>query len=116
MKIEKIGRLLGLGRKARSVTVGSRETRDRLRRGEVRLVLLAEDGSPRDRKRLTRAAAESAVPARRLATREELGAWLGLGPVSVLGLTDPHLAGAVRAQLDGDGAEAEGGENEHGEN
>ena len=35
MKNEKIRGLLGLARRARGVTVGSRETRDRLRRREI---------------------------------------------------------------------------------
>jgi ribosomal protein L7Ae-like RNA K-turn-binding protein len=100
MKTEKIQGLLGLARRARTVTVGSRETRAALRRGEVRLVLLASDGSERDRERLLRLLEEARVPSRMLATREQLGAWIGQGPVAVLGLRDPNLAAAVRAGVD----------------
>jgi ribosomal protein L7Ae-like RNA K-turn-binding protein len=108
MKTEKIRGLLGLGRRARTVTVGSRETRKAVRRGEIRLVLLASDGSARDRERLVRLTDESRVPRRTVATREELGSWVGEGPVSVVGLLDPHLAAAVRADVDAEPAERGG--------
>ncbi len=90
--------------------MGSRETRDGLRRGAVHLVLLARDGSPRDRERLKRVAHEVGVPTREVGTRGELGSWFGRGPVSVLGIRDPNLAAAIRAKVDGAAAESEGGE------
>jgi ribosomal protein L7Ae-like RNA K-turn-binding protein len=99
MKTEKIRGLLGLGRRARTVVVGSRETRASLRRGEIRLVLLASDGSARDRERVLRVSEEEHVPALDLATRAELGSWIGREAVCVLGIQDPHLAGALRACL-----------------
>ena len=101
LKTEKIRALLGLARRARSVSIGSRETRAAMRRGEVRLVLLAADGSERDGDRLRRLCEESGVPARTISTREELGAWIGQGPVAVLGIVDPNLATAVRTGVDG---------------
>ena len=109
MKTDKIRGLLGLARRARSVTIGSRETRKAVRRGELRLVLLASDGSERDRERLLRLVEEAQVPSRIVALREELGAWVGEGPVAVLGIRDPNLAAAVRAGLDA-GPEENGGE------
>ena len=105
MKTEKIRALLGLARRARSVTVGSRETRSGLRRGEIRLVLLASDGSARDRERLVRLTKESRVPARTVGSREELGSWIGQGPVAVLGVQDPNLAAAVIAASENGGEE-----------
>jgi len=109
MKTEKIRGLLGLARRARTVAIGSRETRIGLRRGEVRLVLFASDGSPRDRERLLRLLEEAAVPFRTVATREQLGAWIGESPVAVVGLRDANLAAAVLAGLDASPAE-NGGE------
>ena len=90
--------------------MGSRETRDGLRRGAVHLVLLARDGSRRDRQRLERVAREAGVPTREVGTRDDLGSWLGRGPVSVLGIRDANLAAAVRAKVDGAATESEGGE------
>ncbi|MDP6460563.1 MAG: L7Ae/L30e/S12e/Gadd45 family ribosomal protein [Gemmatimonadota bacterium] len=94
--MEKLARLLGLAMKARMLAVGSRETREGLRRGEVRLVLLAEDGSPRDGERLRRIAAEGKVPVLRGGSRLELGGTLGRGAVAVVGVKDANLAKAVR--------------------
>jgi len=70
--IEQIRGLVGLGQRARGLSVGSRETRDGLRRGKIHLVLLARDGSPRDRQRLERVAGEACVPTREVGTRVEL--------------------------------------------
>jgi ribosomal protein L7Ae-like RNA K-turn-binding protein len=114
MRNEKIQGLLGLGYKARAVAVGSRDTRDQLRHGEIRLVLLAEDGSPRDRERVRRVAREAGVPARVLAKRDDLGRWMGRGPVAVLGIRDSNLAAALLSNLDGEPAESEGGNGNHG--
>jgi ribosomal protein L7Ae-like RNA K-turn-binding protein len=98
MKTEKIRRLLGLGARARNVVVGSRETRAALRRGQIGFVLLAQDGSARDRERLLRLADEEGVPAHTLGVDSaRLGEWLGRGKVSVVGITDPNLADAIRA-------------------
>lgn len=105
MKTGKIRGLLGLARRARGLLIGSRETRAGLRRGEVRLVLLAGDGSARDRERLVRLAREEGVPARTVADRRELGDWVGRGPVSVVGLTEPNLASEIRSRLEGGGEE-----------
>ena len=99
MKTEKIRGLLGLARRARQLTTGSRETRAGLRRGEVRLVLLASDGSPRDRERLVRAAEERRAPVRMVGTRDELGSWVGRESVAVCGVTDPNLAAEISGQI-----------------
>jgi ribosomal protein L7Ae-like RNA K-turn-binding protein len=96
MKTEKIRRLLGLGARARTVTIGSRDTRAALRRGAVGLVLLAEDGSARDRERLLRLAEEVKIPVHTLAVDSILlGEWVGRGKVAVVGVTDRNLAGEI---------------------
>jgi ribosomal protein L7Ae-like RNA K-turn-binding protein len=87
--------LVGLGLRARSVTIGSRETRAALRRGAIRVVLAALDGSPRDRERLERVARDHAVPVVGVASRAEFGAWTGRSSVAVLGVRDAHLASRI---------------------
>lgn len=101
MKTEEIRGLLGLARKARGLVIGSRETRAGLHRGQVRLILLAADGSPRDRDRLQRVAEEHGIPARIVGTRDDLGQAIGRGGVSVVGVTDPNLAAGIVGRLDG---------------
>jgi ribosomal protein L7Ae-like RNA K-turn-binding protein len=92
---ERIRDLVGLGIRARSVTIGSRETRAALHRGAIRAVLVATDGSPRDRERLARIAQEAGVPVRAVAVRAELGAWTGRASVAVLGIRDGRLASRI---------------------
>lgn len=116
MKIEKIRGLLGLARRSRGLTVGSRETRTNARRGEVWLILLSSDGSARDRERLERVAEEEEIPARIVGTREEIGEAIGQGEVSVVGIKDRNLAGGVWKRLEesedraGDGSGKPGGD------
>ena len=69
-------------------------------------MILAHDGSARDRERVRRVAAESRVPVRVVTDREELGSWVGRGPVAVLGVQDRELAKAlVEALPEPDGTE-----------
>ena len=59
-------------------------------------MLLAQDGSARDRERLLRLADEQEVPAHTLAVESaRLGEWLGRGKVAVVGISDPNLAAAI---------------------
>ena len=95
MKIEEIRGLLGLARRANRLSVGSRETRSALRRGEARLVLLAADSSPRDRERLVRVAEEEGVPARIVGSRTSLGEAVGRNEVTAVGVRDSGLAEAL---------------------
>jgi ribosomal protein L7Ae-like RNA K-turn-binding protein len=103
MKIEEIRGLLGLARRAGRLSIGSRETRVGLRRGEIRLVLLAGDSSPRDRERLARVAAEESVPARVVGSRASLGEAIGRDGVAVVGVRDPNMAEALEARLGAEG-------------
>jgi len=99
MKIEEIRGLLGLARRANRLSIGSRETRMALRRGEVRLVLVAADASPRDRERLMRVAEEEHVPARTVEDRASLGQAIGAGDVTAVGVRDSGMAEALEARL-----------------
>lgn len=120
MKVQEIRGLLGLAHRARGLAIGSRETRSELRRGEIRLVLLSADGSPRDRERILRVAEEEQVPVRIVGSGEELGAVIGRGAVGVLGIRDRNLASGIlqrlpnestgRAAGSADGPEKAGGE------
>jgi ribosomal protein L7Ae-like RNA K-turn-binding protein len=99
MTLEEIRGLLGLAHRARGLAIGSRETRIEMRRGEVRLILLSADGSPRDRERIQRMALEENVPIRVVSSGEELGAVIGRGAVGVLGIRDRNLASGILQRL-----------------
>jgi len=91
--------------------IGSRETRAGLHRGRVCLMLLAADGSPRDRERLERLAEEAGTPARVVGTREELGRAIGRDGVSVVGVTDRNVAAGILGRLDGTASPRSRGKN-----
>ena len=99
MSFEEIRGLLGLARRAGRLSVGSRETRAGLHRGEIRLILLATDASPRDRERLIRVAEEEEVPSRVVGSRAALGAAIGRDSVAVVGVRDRGMAEALLARL-----------------
>lgn len=94
--------------------IGSRETRAGLRRGrgrQVCLILLAADGSERDRERLERLAEETGTPWRVVGSREELGQAIGRDGVSVVGVTDRNVAAGMLARLDGTASPRSRGKN-----
>lgn len=66
--------------------------RTALRAGDARLVILAEDASETQRKKLTGLLGNRGVPSAVLGTREELGRALGGSPLSALALTQPAFA------------------------
>jgi ribosomal protein L7Ae-like RNA K-turn-binding protein len=94
--------------RARSVTVGSRETRAALHRGAIRAVLVATDGSARDRERIARIAASQNVPVCAIAGRSDLGSWCGRGAVAVVGIRDAGLATRILQLAEAESASGEG--------
>jgi ribosomal protein L7Ae-like RNA K-turn-binding protein len=89
----RIQRLVGLARKAGSVAVGLRATEKSLRRGDCRLVLLAEDASTRTT-RIVRRSAER-IPVVSVKSQQTLGGWIGSPPVAVVAITQKNLAKAI---------------------
>lgn len=84
--------LLGLAARARGVLSGTDGVRGGIRQGEVAFVLLAADGSPTQRRKLTPLLDARGIPYRILLDRERLGAAVGKGPASALGLTNRNFA------------------------
>ena len=91
--------LLGLAQRAGAVVKGTDATRRALRKGEVSLVLLAEDGSETQRIKVLPLANARGVQSRVLGDQAELGAAVGSGPLTVVGVTQPGFAKALRGQL-----------------
>ena len=79
--------LLGLAQRAGAVVKGTEATRQALRRGEARLVLLAEDGSEAQRLKVLPLAEARGVPWETLGGMDELGAALGSGPLAAVAVT-----------------------------
>lgn len=96
----KLHGLLGLARRAGGAAPGVEAVREAIREGQARLVLLAADASPAQLEKVERTLAGHPVPHATLGTRAELGAALGLGPVSAVGVTHATLAEQMLAELD----------------
>jgi ribosomal protein L7Ae-like RNA K-turn-binding protein len=84
--------LLGLAARARAVVTGTDAVRRAVREGEVARVLLAGDAAPGQAGKLTPLLEARQVPFHFLSTRNVLGAAVGRGPVSALGLTNQNFA------------------------
>lgn len=95
---------LGLARRAGATARGTDATREAVRSGEARLVLLAEDASETQREKVVRLLRHRSVPWRIWGRRSELGGALGTGPLSAVAVTDPSIAKALEERLGAAGA------------
>ncbi|MFL5385703.1 MAG: L7Ae/L30e/S12e/Gadd45 family ribosomal protein [Longimicrobiaceae bacterium] len=84
--------LLGLAARARAVVHGTGATRQGVRDGEIAGVLLAADSSPTQTKKLVPLLEARGVPYAACLTRAVIGASMGQGPVSALGIKDRNFA------------------------
>ena len=105
--------LLGLAQRAGAVERGVDATRRALREGRARLVLIADDASAAQLKKITGLLEHRPVPQRQIAGQEALGAALGAGPLSAVAITRGDFADPMLRHLgeDRDGSKvASGGE------
>lgn len=84
--------LLGLAMRARGLITGIDAVRRAAREDEVFRVILAEDAAPGQLGKLTPLLEARRVPFHSLFTRDELGAAVGRGEVSAIGITDRNFA------------------------
>ena len=108
---EKILNLLGLMRRANALSLGEDKALDSLKAGKAKLLLFASDVSDNARRKAEKLlAGRNAQPVPLPFDREELGAALGVGSVSLAAVTDLGFADAwmqlLSAQWPEDYAEA----------
>lgn len=84
--------LLGMAWRARALEAGTDAVRRAAREGSVHGVILADDSSPTQRQKLVPLLEARGVPFRVGLSRDALGAALGRGPVSAVGLTNENFA------------------------
>lgn len=89
-----VGRLLGLARRSGQVTMGLRATVSAAKTRSLGIVLLAKDSSPRTARELREAS--GATPVVMVESMDELGGFLGLGPVAAAGVRRGALAAEIR--------------------
>jgi ribosomal protein L7Ae-like RNA K-turn-binding protein len=94
--------LLGLAQRAGAVVKGTEATRLALRRGDARLVVLAEDGSRTQRDKVVPLAEARGVSYTTLGDQAALGAALGSGPLTAVAVTRSGFATKI-ATMSGEG-------------
>ena len=91
--------LLGLAQRAGAVVKGTDGVRQAIRRGEVRLVLFAEDGSRTQQEKVRPLARARDVRCATLADRGDLGAAVGSGPLATVAVTRRSFAEELEVLL-----------------
>jgi ribosomal protein L7Ae-like RNA K-turn-binding protein len=87
--------LLGLGMRAGKVVVGTNGVRAALQRGEIELVIVAEDCSRRTEEKVVRLARAINVPTVTGPAARALGHRLGRPPVQAVGVRDAQLVAGL---------------------
>lgn len=87
--------LLGLAARARALTLGTDMVRGAAREGKLSGALLAADASPTQARKLVPLLTARGIPYAVCSAQAELGAAIGRGPVSAVGLNDPSFARRV---------------------
>jgi ribosomal protein L7Ae-like RNA K-turn-binding protein len=100
---QKVGRLVGLGRRGGKVVLGVPQVEQALRGGRARLVLLASDGSFGQKKGPIGLARGSGVRVEERFSGQVLAAWVGVERVTALAVTDASLAAGIAEKLDEQG-------------
>lgn len=83
--------LLGLARRAGKLIVGAEESRRAIRRGVVRVVVVADDGAAGQRIKVVALAEAMGIPVVAATTRATLGQAVGAGLVTAVAVTDKGL-------------------------
>jgi ribosomal protein L7Ae-like RNA K-turn-binding protein len=83
---------MGLARRAGGVAAGTEAVREAIRAGQARLVVVATDASPAQSAKVRRTIAGHPVPHVSWGSRFELGAAVGLAPLSAIAVTNSRLA------------------------
>lgn len=90
-------RLVGLGMRARLVSVGVDRTREAAFKGSLRLAIVASDASPNSRDKIVPLLNGRGVTMIETASADELGRVVGRAATAVVGVLDAKLARGVRA-------------------
>ena len=92
--------LIGLGVRAGTAIVGTNGVRAALQRGELALVVVAGDVSPRTDAKVVRLASGLGVPLAFGPASDRLGRAVGRDRVQTVGIKDRRLAEAIRSRLE----------------
>ena len=86
---------LGLGQRAGKVLSGDMAVTEGLKKGKVKLLLVAKDASEKSKSKLAYYCKEYKVPMLEVATRSELGLSLGKAPRTAAAIVDENFVKMV---------------------
>jgi ribosomal protein L7Ae-like RNA K-turn-binding protein len=84
--------LLGLAARARALALGTDMVRGAARDGKIGAAVLAGDASPTQARKLVPLLQARGIPFAVCSNQADLGAALGKGPISAVGIIDPSFA------------------------
>lgn len=99
MNIEKVNSLLNLGRKGHMIEIGKTPVEILLKRRRAALIIMAFDASDKFKKQMEIDCLRHGVPLMLFGNKSELGKICGRDEVSVIGISDKHLAEGIKAAL-----------------
>lgn len=89
--------LLGLGVRGRLALVGVDRVREAVKKGSVRVAVVAADASPNSRQKLDGLLSARGVPTLEMASAASLGQVAGKETTAVIGVVDAQLAAGILA-------------------
>ena len=92
----KLSGLVGLGLRGRLAVVGVQQVKDAVKRGRVKIALVASDASQNSLDKIEGLLKARAVPVIGSLSAHELGAIAGRDAVAVIGVTDAGLAEGIK--------------------
>jgi ribosomal protein L7Ae-like RNA K-turn-binding protein len=102
--------LLGMATRAGAVIPGTERVREAARADTLRLAVLATDASDNSRGKLLPLLTARGISHVIRYERSELGAAVGRGPVSAVGVVDSALAGRLMALMNEGSSDVQGGD------
>ena len=100
MNKERMGKALGLCRRAGKITAGTGLVRDEIRKGKAALVLLASDAAKNTEDRILPLAEKKKIPVERISlTKEEIGRAIGRKKETPCVCVPGEFVDLVRTQL-----------------
>ncbi|PZJ57675.1 hypothetical protein C7P76_04355 [Staphylococcus aureus] len=100
MSIDQILNFLGLAMRAGKVKTGESVIVNEIKKGNLKLVIVANDASDNTAKLITDKCKSYKVPFRKFGNRNELGIELGKGERVNVGITDPGFAKKLLSMID----------------
>ena len=97
----KVYGLLGLAMKAGKITFGTDSCLENIESKKIKLILIAEDASERNKRHFLEKCKTNAIPYYIFGDTEHLSSAIGKSNKTVIGIQDKNLAGAIQKVLNG---------------